>query len=111
MIQRMLSPRIVFFLAAGLIGITSCKHTPLDSTSSSSQQEVTTVPADLQETVNALVHAVETVDIPTILAAYAEDFRSGAGRTKDGSERFHATGRKSREDSSGENDYRKGRWR
>lgn len=79
----MLSPRIVFFLAAGVIGITGCKHTPSDSTPDPSQQAVTTVPADLQETVNALVHAVETVDIPTILAAYAEDFRSGAGRTKD----------------------------
>ncbi len=83
MVQRILFSRIICFLAAGLISITGCKHAPSESTSSLSPQEVTTIPTDLQETVNALVHAVETVDIPTILAAYAEDFRSGAGRTKD----------------------------
>jgi ketosteroid isomerase-like protein len=72
------------FLVVGFVCVAGCQHTPSDSTPSSSPQTVTTVPADLQETVTTLAHAVETIDIPTILAAYAEDFLSGAGRSKDG---------------------------
>ncbi len=82
--QRLRLFRPVFFLTAGLVCLTGCQHSQSDSTSTPPPQEVTTVPPDLQETVNAFVHAVETVDIPSILAIYAEDFLSGAGRSKDG---------------------------
>lgn len=46
--------------------------------------EAGAVPADLQKDVDALVHAVETLDIPKALAGYAEDYTSGTGRSKDG---------------------------
>lgn len=39
--------------------------------------------ADLQQTIDALVGAVEAFDVSTILAIYADDFVSGTGRSKD----------------------------
>lgn len=41
------------------------------------------VPADLQETIDHLVQAVEVLDIAAVLDAYAEDYASGTGRSKD----------------------------
>jgi ketosteroid isomerase-like protein len=45
--------------------------------------QLSSVPPDLQETVNKLVQAVEAFDIPHVLEAYTEDFTSGTGRSKD----------------------------
>jgi len=42
------------------------------------------VPPDLQKDVDAIVQAVETLDIPKALAGYADDYTSGTGRSKDG---------------------------
>lgn len=42
------------------------------------------VPPDLQKDVDAMVKAVETLDIPKALAGYADDYISGTGRSKDG---------------------------
>jgi hypothetical protein len=54
------------------------KESPTD------QPDALTVPKDLQKDVDAIVRAVETLDIPQALAGYAEDYTSGTGRSKDG---------------------------
>lgn len=46
--------------------------------------KATAVPQDLQKDVDAIVQAVETLDIPKALANYTEDYRSSTGRSKDG---------------------------
>jgi len=48
------------------------------------QENVVAIPPDLQKDVDAIVRAVETLDIPQALAGYAEDYTSGTGRSKDG---------------------------
>jgi|GEM_PF-4383029 len=48
------------------------------------QSKSVAAPQDLQKAIAALVQAVETLDIPKALAGYAEDYRSGTGRSKDG---------------------------
>lgn len=48
------------------------------------RKEAVTAPHDLQESVDALIHAVETLDIAKVLEGYADDFTSGTGRSKDG---------------------------
>jgi hypothetical protein len=72
----------------GLLIITGCNRSPSSSptgkqTDSSESQDVIPVPPDLRATVNDLVHAVETLDIPKVLSTYADDFRSGTGRPKE----------------------------
>ena len=51
--------------------------------SPSEQSTGVPVPPDLKTAVNTLVRAVETLDIPKVLAAYADDFSSGTGRSKE----------------------------
>ncbi len=74
-------------LLSGLLVIAGCNRSPSSSTetqaSSVEQQDAVPVPPDLKVTVTDLVQAVETLDIPKILAAYADDFMSGAGRPKE----------------------------
>ena len=72
----------VFILTPG------CNRSPfLSSTAkqgdSSGQSPAGPVPPDLKTTVNALVHAFETLDIPKVLEGYADDFTSGTGRSKE----------------------------
>ena len=56
-----------------------CNRSP----SPSEQSTGIPVPPDLKTTVNMLVSAVETLDIPKVLEAYADDFASGTGRSKE----------------------------
>ena len=55
-----------------------------DEESPPDQPRVTSVPQDLQKDIDALTHAVETLDIPQALTGYADDYTSGTGRSKDG---------------------------
>jgi hypothetical protein len=73
---------------SGLLVIPGCNRAPSSSSTeqqagSVGHQDAIPVPPDLKVTVNELVHAVETLDIPKILATYADDFRSGTGRPKE----------------------------
>lgn len=76
-------------LLGGLLVIAGCNRSPSPSSptekqaGSSEHQGGISVPADLKVTVNDLIHAVETLDIPKVLATYADDFRSGTGRPKE----------------------------
>jgi hypothetical protein len=75
-------------LLSGLLVVTGCNRSPSSpsteqQTGSAQHQDAVPVPPDLKVTVNDLVHAVETLDIPKILATYADDFRSGTGRPKE----------------------------
>jgi hypothetical protein len=75
-------------LLSGLLVILGCNRSPSSSspeqqTGSVGHQDTIPVPPDLKVTVNELVHAVETLDIPKILATYADDFKSGTGRPKE----------------------------
>jgi len=75
-------------LLSGLLVVTGCNRSSSSpsieqQTGSAAHQDAIPVPPDLKVTVNDLVHAVETLDIPKILAAYADDFRSGTGRPKE----------------------------
>ena len=75
-------------LLSGLLVVTGCNRSPSSSSTeqqagSAGHQDAIPVPPDLKVTVNDLVHAVETLDIPKILATYADDFRSGTGRPKE----------------------------
>jgi hypothetical protein len=75
-------------MLGGLLIITGCNRSPSSSptgkqTDSSESQDLIPVPSDLRATVNDLVHAVETLDIPKVLSTYADDFRSGTGRPKE----------------------------
>lgn len=84
MMYRILSLRTILLLAIGLLATAGCRGSQPNAPSESPQQQAEQVPADLQATVDKLVQAAETFDIPHILDSYAEDFRSGTGRTKDG---------------------------
>ncbi|MGE0684716.1 MAG: hypothetical protein AB7P69_27885, partial [Candidatus Binatia bacterium] len=82
--QRLISLRSLFVFTAGLLLVSSCQRSqPTDPQQSSPSQSAAAVPPDLQETVDRLVRAAETFDIPHLLDTYAEDFLSGTGRTKD----------------------------
>ncbi len=75
-------------LLSGLLVMPGCNRSPPSSSTeqqagSVGHQDAIPVPPDLKATVNELVHAVETLDIPKILATYADDFRSGTGRPKE----------------------------
>jgi hypothetical protein len=74
-------------LLSALLVLTGCNRSPSSSTEtqvgSAGQQDAIPVPPDLKVTVTDLVHAVETLDLPKILATYADDFRSGTGRPKE----------------------------
>lgn len=74
-------------LLSGLLVILGCNRSPSSSTDTKAdsvrQQDAIPVPPDLKVAVTDLVHAVETIDIPKILATYAADFRSGTGRPKE----------------------------
>ena len=48
------------------------------------QVKVVPVPPDLQKAVDSLVQAVETLNVSQALAGYADDYRSGTGRSKEG---------------------------
>lgn len=85
----------LFFIALSLTSI-SCNR-PKPTKSAPSQQAPATskeVPADrsqavavspdLQKAVDTIVQAVETLDVPKALEGYADDYRSGTGRSKEG---------------------------
>jgi len=82
--RRRLSLQKFFFLTLGFIFLPGCQRSQSTTTPQSTlQQSTVSIPADLQSVVDQLVRAVEAFDIPDILDAYAEDFRSGTGRSKD----------------------------
>jgi hypothetical protein len=82
--QRLISSRSLFVLTLGVVLVSSCQRSqPTDSPQDSLSPSTVAVPPDLQETVARLVRATEAFDIPHLLDAYAEDFLSGTGRTKD----------------------------
>lgn len=75
-------------MLGGLLVIAGCNRSPSSSptgkqTGSSESQGAIPVPPDLKATVNDLVRAVETLDIPKVLSTYADDFKSGTGRPKE----------------------------
>lgn len=78
---------ILSVLLSGPLVILGCNRSPSSSTDtqagSARQQDAIPVPPDLKVAVTDLVHAVETLDIPKILATYANDFKSGTGRPKE----------------------------
>jgi len=77
--------RSVLFLAIGFLFLSGCQRSQTtNSQQDAPPQPTLVVPPDLQQTVNQLVRAVEACDIPHILDAYAEDFQSGSGRSKEG---------------------------
>lgn len=84
MIHRILSLRTLLLLSIGLVATVGCRRSQPNTPSDTPQQQAEKVPAELQATVDKLVQAAETFDLPHILDSYAEDFRSGTGRTKDG---------------------------
>ena len=82
----------LLFVALSLSAISCNRPKPTKSAPSSqapaASKEVPTTqsqspPQDLQRDVDAIVQAVETLDIPKALAGYAEDYLSGTGRSKD----------------------------
>jgi ketosteroid isomerase-like protein len=84
---RMRLFRSVVFLAVSCVMLTGCRsssESPSESPSPPSPQDVTVVPPDLQETVDSFSHALAAVDIPALLAVYADDFQSGSRRSKEG---------------------------
>jgi ketosteroid isomerase-like protein len=76
MMSQTLALRALLLFVGVLIISTSCQR------DRRSAQEPA-VPADLQETIDHLVQAVEALDIAEVLDAYAEDYTSGTGRSKD----------------------------
>lgn len=84
MMHRILSLRTLLLLTIGLIATVGCQRSQPNTPSDTPRQQAEKAPADLQAVVDQLVKAVETFDLPHILDFYAEDFRSGTGRTKDG---------------------------
>jgi hypothetical protein len=82
--QRLIPLRSLFVFTVGLVLISSCQRSqPTEPPQDSPSQPAVVIPPDLQETVDRLVRAAEAFDIPHLLDAYAEDFLSGTGRTKD----------------------------
>ena len=69
--------RLVLLLMVMLVLLAGCKR------ASHPPAQASYVPADLKETVDKLVQAVEAFDVPQVLDAYADDFTSGTGRSKD----------------------------
>jgi hypothetical protein len=74
--SRVIPFRRVFPLLALLLVVAGCERTRSSPPSS-------TIPPDLQATVENLVQAVEAFDVPRVLTVYADDFTSGTGRTKE----------------------------
>src|SRR5262249_41613578 len=74
---------ILISFVAGPLLISSCKRSQPQTVLEKSQEQSIVVPAELRATVEKLTHAVENYDIPHILEAYADDFVSGTGRSKD----------------------------
>jgi hypothetical protein len=81
MLYQTIRLRVAFFLIVGFMALSGCQRSPSNSHPSSPQ--TIEVPADLQETVDLLTRAAEGFDIPRILDAYADDFLSGTGRSKE----------------------------
>lgn len=82
--QHLISRQGFFALIVGLLFVSSCQRSQSkDPPQTSPSQPAVVVPLDLQESVDQLVRAVEAFDIPHLLDAYAEDFLSGTGRTKE----------------------------
>jgi hypothetical protein len=86
-----MQPGISLTATALLIGIfiltPGCNRSPSRSSTAkrgdaAEQPTPIPVPPDLKTAVTTLVHAVETLDIPQVLEAYADDFASGTGRSK-----------------------------
>ena len=76
--------RGILLFCIGIVLLVGCQRTqPTDSSPDPSPPAAVSVPSDLQTTVTQLVSAVETFDIPHILDAYAEDFLSGSGRSRE----------------------------
>ena len=81
---RLIAPRTICIFAVGIALLPSCQRSqPLNLPQDSPRQAAVTVPPDLQEAVAQFTHAIETFDLPHILEAYAEDFLSGSGRSKE----------------------------
>jgi ketosteroid isomerase-like protein len=71
-----MSRRFVLLLV-GVLAVTSgCQR-------SHSITQTAAIPIDLKETIDTFTHAIEAFDLSTVLRAYAEDFMSGTGRSKD----------------------------
>lgn len=76
--------RGISFFAIGAILLTGCRRSQQETLANAPASPAAHVPGDLQATVDKLVHAAEAFDIPHILDAYADDFASGTGRSKEG---------------------------
>lgn len=63
---------------------TQRQNPPEPQATPSERKETAVAPRDLRESVDTLIHAVETLDIAKVLEGYADDFTSGTGRSKDG---------------------------
>jgi hypothetical protein len=84
-VRAALSIVILSVLALSCNRSESTKSPPLTSeTVPADKPKTVSVPAELQKDIDAMVQAVETLDIPKVLASYADDYTSGTGRSKDG---------------------------
>jgi ketosteroid isomerase-like protein len=70
---------LCFFVVCGATTISGCNQT---EHSSSRTETASTLPPDLQKTVDTLIGAIEAFDVSAILSAYTDDFISGTGRSK-----------------------------
>ena len=70
---------LCFVVLCGAI-ITSGCHQAGDTPSQA--RTASSLPPDLQKTLDALIGAIEAFDISAILSAYTDDFMSGTGRSK-----------------------------
>ncbi|MGE0823342.1 MAG: nuclear transport factor 2 family protein [Candidatus Binatia bacterium] len=80
----MSTPSVVFLFGLLLLP-TSCDRSQPPASQTPSEQSVPAIsaPKDLQAAIDTLTQAVETLDTPTVLDGYTEDFRSGTGRSKE----------------------------
>ena len=84
--QQWISLTAVAFLIGVFILTPGCNRSPSPSAKqedSSEQSPAGPISPDLKTTVNTLVHAFETLDIPKVLEGYSDDFTSGTGRSKE----------------------------
>jgi hypothetical protein len=89
-VRAALSIVVFSFLALSCNRSEPEKSTPSPQTPAAGKEapadtpKVVSVPPDLQKDVDAMVQAVEKLDIAKALAGYADDYISGTGRSKDG---------------------------
>lgn len=86
--QQGISLTATALLIGIFILIPGCNRSPSPSSTAKQKDSVeqstsVQVPPDLKTAVTTLVNAVETLDIPKVLEAYADDFASGTGRSKE----------------------------